>query len=78
MTRKCTRAGEAASALTEHFRGSKSGLSAAVAAVRVAAGRLWGFPGGVWPDAGSGLVVGVKEEAVWAWALTPRGWTLRL
>lgn len=53
LTRKCSREGEAASGLKEYFRVGRSGSSASVAAVRVAAGRVRGFPGGGWSGAGS-------------------------
>lgn len=53
LTRKCSREGEAASGLKEYFRVGRSGSSASVAVVRVAAGRVRGFPGGGWSGAGS-------------------------
>lgn len=53
LTRKCSREGEATSGRKEYFRGSRSGSSAAVAAVRMATGVVRGFPGGGWSGAGS-------------------------
>ncbi|EPQ10357.1 Protein FAM114A2 [Myotis brandtii] len=60
LTRKCSRVGEAASGLKEYFRVGRSGSSASVAAVRVAAGRVRGFPGGGW--AGNDLIMSDKDD----------------
>lgn len=85
LTRKCFREGEAASGRKEYFRGSRSGSSAAVAAVRVAAGRVRGFPGGVWSGAGSRSRTARPGAQGSGWGRRsaaggrpPRGWTLRL